>query len=370
MKNKLKIALVHDWLTGMRGGEKVLEVLCELYPDADLYTLLHNKGTLSSTIENMKIRTSFVDKLPLKEKRYRNYLPIFPAAIETFDFSEYDLVVSTSHCVAKNVKVKNGLHICYCHTPMRYVWEMFDEYFGRGKTGLATRLAMKIIAPILRKWDVATSNRVNYYIANSHNVAGRIKSYYQKESDVIHPPVDTDLFQLSTSNKDYYLIVSALVPYKKNEIVIEAFNKLGRRLFIIGKGPEEEKLKTIANENCTFLGWKSNDELAEYYSGCKALLFPGIEDFGIVPLEAMACGKPVIAFAKGGALETVVDQKTGVFFYKQNADAIIEAVLKFENIYLDAETIREHAMKFSREKFKVQIGAYIKSKVNQHTMGY
>lgn len=363
MQNNLKIALVHDWLTGMRGGEKVLEVFCELFPDAKLFTLLHNKGTLSDTIENMAVVTSFVDKLPLKEKKYRNYLPIFPIAIETFDFDEYDFVLSTSHCVAKSVKVKNGIHICYCHTPMRYVWEMFEEYFGSGKAGLATRFTMKIVAPILRRWDVATSNRVNYYIANSYNVAGRIKAYYNRESDVIHPPVDTNMFQLSTTNKDYYLIVSALVPYKKNEIAIEAFNKLGKRLLIIGSGPEESKLKSIAKDNCVFLGWKSNEELAEYYSGCKALLFAGIEDFGIVPLEAMACGKPVIAFAKGGALETVIDQKTGVYFYEQNSQALIEAVLKLEQVEFDAGAIRKHALTFDRELFKSKIQNYVEEKI-------
>ncbi|MEW6652262.1 MAG: glycosyltransferase [Bacteroidota bacterium] len=367
MKNRLKIALVHDWLTGMRGGEKVLEVLCELYPEAALFTLLHNKGTLSETIENMKIRTSFIDKLPSKERKYRSYLPLFPIAIETFDFSEYDLVISTSHCVAKNVKVKNGLHICYCHTPMRYVWEMFDEYFGKGKAGFVTRTAMKIAAPILRKWDVLTSSRVNYYIANSRYVAGRIKNYYNRTSEVIHPPVDSSTFQISKESGDYYLVVSALVPYKKNEIVIEAFNKLGKKLLVVGTGPEEAKLKSIAQENCTFLGWKSNEELAKYYAGCKALLFPGIEDFGIVPLEAMACGKPVIAFANGGALETVVDQKTGIYFFEQNSDAIVEAVLKLEQTTYDTQIIREHAMNFSREKFKERIKAYIGAKIKLHS---
>lgn len=367
---KLNIAIVHDWLTGMRGGEKVLEVLCELYPDAALVTLLHNKGMLSPVIEKMNIKTSFIDKLPMKEKKYRNYLPIFPLAIESIDFSRYDLIISTSHCVAKSAKPgKNGLHICYCHTPMRYVWEMYDEYFGKDKAGIMTRAAMGIFAPLLRKWDVGTSGRVHHYIANSHNVARRIKQYYNRKADVIHPPVDTSLFQLSETHKDYFLIVSALVPYKKVEIAIEAFNQIGKKLLIIGTGPESEKLKLIAKENIEFPGWKGDNELAEYYACCRALLFPGVEDFGIVPLEAMACGKPVIAFGKGGALETVIDEganSTGIFFYEQTAESMIKAVKDFENKKFDPHSIRNQAMKFDRALFKDKIQKYIEEKVADH----
>ena len=234
----MKTALVHDWLTGMRGGEKVLEVLCELYPDAELFSLLYNKGKLSKTIERMEIKTSFIDRLPMKENKYRNYLPLFPKAIESFDFSKFDLIISTSHCVAKGAKRRNGsLHLCYCHTPMRYVWEMYDEYFGKGRAGFATRAAMKFFAPYLRAWDVKTSGRVDHFIANSFNVAGRIKSYYSRTADVIHPPVDTARFNLSDSSDDYFLIVSALVPYKKVDLAVEAFNRIGRKLIIVGTGP-------------------------------------------------------------------------------------------------------------------------------------
>jgi len=367
---KMKIAIVHDWLTGMRGGEKVLEVLCELYPDATLVTLLHNKGKLSPVIEKMNIKTSFIDKLPMKEKKYRNYLPLFPMAIELIDFSEFDLIISTSHCVAKGAKPgKNGLHICYCHTPMRYVWEMYDEYFGKDKAGLMTRTAMSIFAPQLRKWDVRTSGRVHYYIANSYNVARRIKQYYNRQADVIHPPVDTSLFQISDKNEDYFLIVSALVPYKKVEIAVEAFNEIGRRLVIVGSGPESEKLKLIAKDNIEFLGWQGDDELAKIYAGCLALIFPGVEDFGIVPLEAMACGKPVIAFGKGGALETVINEganTTGIFFYEQTADSLIKAIADFEKTNFDPLTIRTHAVKFDRVLFKEKIKNYIEEKVATH----
>ena len=367
---KLNIAIVHDWLTSMRGGEKVLEVLCELYPEATLITLLYNKGMLSPVIEKMQIKTSFIDKLPMKEKKYRNYLPLFPLAIESIDFSKFDLIISSSHCVAKGAKPgKNGLHICYCHTPMRYVWEMYDEYFGKEKAGLLTRTAMSIFAPLLRKWDVLSSRRVHYYIANSYNVARRISQYYNRKSDVIHPPVDTSLFQLSETDKDYFLIVSALVPYKKVEIAIEAFNQIGKKLLIIGTGPESENLKSIAKENIEFLGWRGDDELAKFYAGCRALLFPGVEDFGIVPLEAMACGKPVIAFGKGGALETVINDgvnATGIFFYEQTAESLIKAVEDFENTKFDPVLIRDHALKFDRVLFKDKIQKYIEEKVAVH----
>ncbi len=351
----------------MRGGEKVLEVFCELFPDATLVTLLHNKGFLSPTIERMKIITTFVNRLPFKEKKYRNYLPLFPYAIESIDFSGYDLILSSSHCVAKGAKPrKDALHICYCHTPMRYVWEMYDEYFGKDKAGFLTRSAMSFFAPGLRSWDVKTSNRVHHYIANSFNVAWRIKKNYNFGSDVIHPPVDTSLFTLMETNGDYYLIVSALVPYKKVEIAIEAFNKIGKKLVIVGTGPENKKLRAIAKENIEFPGWRDNNELAKIYSGCRALIFPGVEDFGIVPLEAMACGKPVIAFGKGGAMETIIgegENATGIFFDEQTADALIGAINKFEKRSYSPHKIREHALKFNRDSFKEKIKKYIEEKI-------
>lgn len=367
--NNLKIAIVHDWLVSMRGGEKVLEILCELYPNATLITLLHIKGTLSPTIESMKIETSFINKLPLK-KKYRNYLPLFPSAIESINFSGYDLIISSSHCVAKGAQPNVGaLHICYCHTPMRYVWEMYDEYFGKDKAGFITRTAMSFFAPRLRKWDVETSRRVHCFAANSYNVSRRIKEYYNREADVIYPPVDASLFRLSEKSNDYFLIVSALVPYKKVELAIEAFNRNGKKLLIVGTGPESVKLKLAAKNNIEFLGWCNDGELAKLYAGCRALIFPGFEDFGIVPLEAMACGKPVIAFGKGGVLETVVgkgENVTGVFFYEQTVDALINAIDDFEKIKFDSQMIRDHALKFDRAMFKEKIKEYIEEKVSLH----
>jgi glycosyltransferase involved in cell wall biosynthesis len=312
----MRVALVQDWLTGMRGGEKILEVLCELFPDATVFALLHNKGAMSPVIERMKIKTSFIQHLPMKSTKYRHYLPLMPLAIGSLDFSGYDLIISTSAAVAKGAIPRDGAkHICYCNSPMRYVWDQYEEYFGKGRAGFITRSVMALVAPYLRRWDVRTCNRVHYFIANSHNVAERISRLYHRTSDVIYPPVNTDQFTVSEKDDGYYLIVSALVPYKRVDLAIEAFNKCGEKLLVVGSGPEREKLEKIANKNIEFLGWQSGESLAKFYAGCRALIFPGVEDFGIVPLEAMASGKPVVAFGEGGALETVVAERCFANWY-------------------------------------------------------
>jgi len=365
----MNVALVHDWLTGMRGGEKCLEVLCELFPDAPIYTLLHNKGAMSPLIESKKIVTSFIDSLPKKTEKYRSYLPLFPVAMEQFDFSEFDLVISTSHAVAKNAKVRSdALHICYCHTPMRYVWEMYGQYFGKENTGPVIRAAMKTFRPLLRSWDVRTANRVHYYIANSENVRNRIRRYYNREATVIFPPVDTDQFTISTSDEGYFLMVTALVPYKRVDLAIEACNRSGERLLIVGKGTETEKLTAMAKPNIEFLGWKSDEALAHLYRGCKALIFPGEEDFGIVPLEAMATGKPVVAYGKGGALETVVEGITGTFFYDQTVESLSSSLLKVRSMSFDPAIIRNHALQFSRSIYKQKMREFIDARVRQHLL--
>lgn len=361
-----RVALVHDWLTGMRGGEKVLEVLCELFPDATLFTLLHNPGSVSSIIERMPIRTSFLQHLPFRRERYRNFLPLFPRAIESFDFRGYDLIVSTSHAVAKGAMRPNGaLHICYCHTPMRYVWELYDEYFGPGKASWPTRVLMKRLAPRLRSWDVRTADRVDYFVANSENVARRIKTYYQRNADVIHAPVDTSRFAASTASDDYYLIVSALVPYKRVDLAIDVFNRMNKRLLIVGKGPERRRLESMAGPTIEFLGWQPDDALVSLYGRSRALIFPGVEDFGIVPLEAMACGKPVVAFAAGGALETVIDGATGVLFDRQDASVLEEAVRKIDRMDFDASAVRKRALQFDRSRFKEAIDQYISKRTQE-----
>ena len=377
MKN-IKIALVHDWLTGMRGGEKVLEIFCKLFPDAHLYTLLHNKGSVSSTIENMDIRTSFVQHLPLVKRKYRYYLPIFPIAIKRFNLEDYDLVISSSHCVAKGVITgPDTLHICYCFTPMRYIWDVYDLYFGKERSSTITRWCVSLVLGYLRKWDVESSKRVDKFVSISRYIEGRIKKYYGRSSDIIYPPADCSFFKPGTSSNNFYLMVTPLAPNKRVDIAVNAFNKLDLPLKIIGSGPEEKKLKKIAGKNIELLGWRSDEVVREHYINCKALVFPGVEDFGIVPLEAQACGKPVIAFGQGGVLDTIIpldikksgtkdedktmDNATGVFFYEQTPESLAQAVIHFEGIkgMFDKEKIRKHAGSFDTAIFKNKISDYI-----------
>lgn len=368
----MKVALIHDWLTGMRGGEKVLEVFCEIFPEADLFTLLHIPGSVSRTIEDRSIKTSFIQRLPFARRRYRSMLPLFPLAIEGFNLNGYDLVLSSSHCAAKGVIPPPGaLHISYIHTPMRYVWDMRHDYFGR-MGGVSGRL-IALFSHYLRIWDVTSSARVDRFIANSAHVARRVEKYYRRPAHVIHPPVECSRFSLSREQGDFYLIVSAFAPYKRIDVAIEAFNALGLKLKVIGAGQDEKRLRSMAMGNVEFLGWKSDEELAGYYARCKALVFPGEEDFGIVPLEAMACGRPVIAYGKGGALETIAPFNpapgalapegpcTGVFFYEQTPSALARAVSMFEageKAFIPGR-IREHALGFSRETFKAKIKDYV-----------
>ncbi|NQT89748.1 MAG: glycosyltransferase [Candidatus Omnitrophica bacterium] len=356
----------------MRGGEKCLEVFCELFPDATLFTLLHNKGSVSDTIEAMDIKTSFIQNLPKAATKYRRYLPLFPKAIERFDLAGYDLVLSSSHCVAKGVKVSNtARHICYCYTPVRYVWVFFDEYFGEFNP--VERAAISTFLKRFKRWDLKSNEGVDFFVAISDNIKDRIKRFYDRDADVIYPPVDAGGLKPSTTEEDFYLVVSALVPYKRIDIAIEAFNRLGKRLVVIGTGNSEKDLKKIAGPNIEFLGWAYDEAIKGYFARCKGLIFPGEEDFGIVPVEAQACGKPVIAYAKGGALETVVginkktlnQEPTGVFFYEQTPQALIEAVRYFESIKdkFDPVALRSNALRFDRALFKEKIKKYINERV-------
>lgn len=362
-----RIALVHDWLTGMRGGEKCLEVLCELFPNAPIYTLLHVKGTMSPLIESREIHTSFIQRFPFVERKYRMYLPVFPLAIQSFDFSQFDVLISMSHCVAKGAIPRPGaLHLCYCFTPMRYVYEMYDEYFGKYQAGALTRAAMLVVAPMLRLWDRRTASRVDHFVAISDHIRKRIERHYGRNAEIIFPPVDVKRFRVSRRDDGFYLIVSALVPYKKVDLAVNVFNETGKRLVIVGKGPDEEKLRRLARPNIEFVGWKNDDELATLYGGCTALVFPGEEDFGIVPLEAMASGKPVIAYGKGGALETVQDGISGVFFHEQTVRSLEDAVYRAARIRFDPLQISSRATLFSRSIFKNNLKAFIEEKVDQH----
>lgn len=364
----MKVALVHDWLTGMRGGERVLEVMCELFPDADLFTLLHIPGSVSKIIENRKIYTSLIQKMPQASRRYRHYLPLFPRAIEKFDMSEYDFILSTSHCVAKGIKPRPGaLHICYCFTPMRYVWDLFDQYFG--DKNFIMRRIIGMFARRLRRWDVRTSSRVTHFSSISEFVRERIQRHYNRESTIIYPPVECSRFEVSHEDGGFYLMVSAFAPYKRVDIAVEAFNRLGLPLKIVGTGQDEKKLRAMAGPNIEFLGWKSDEEVAGYYAKCRAFLFPGEEDFGITPLEAQACGKPVVAYGSGGALETVTES-TGVFFAEQTPEALMAAVREFEadRERFVPEAIRRNAEKFDRPVFKRTMESFVRSKLNEQNI--
>ena len=345
----MRVALVHDWLTGMRGGEKVLEAFCELFPEAEIFTLFHFKGTVSALIESHKIHTSFLQGFAHK-KWYRYSLPFMPVAVESLNVKEFDLVISLSHCVAKGVKPALGAkHVCCCLSPMRYIWDRQEDYFG----SQATKFPLSFITSYLRKWDKSSSSGVNHFIAISHFVEKRIEKCYQRKSEVVYPFIETSRFHKAEKIGDYYLVVSAFAPYKRIDIAIESCNHLKLPLKIIGIGQEEDRLKKIAGKTVEFLGWQSDEVVRQYLSGCKALLFCGVEDFGIVPLEAMASGRPVIAFGAGGVLETVVDGLTGEFFNQQTANSLIEALLRFErkSNKFDSSAIQLHVAKFDKSIF-------------------
>ncbi len=371
-----RVALVHDWLTGMRGGERCLEVLCELFPDAPLFTLLHVPGTVTPTIERRRIVTSFVQRLPRAAARYRYYLPAFPLAISRFDLSGYDLVLSMSHCVAKGVRVLPGaLHLCYCFSPMRYVWDLSDDYFGPGH-GMVARVLGPPVAAALRRWDRKTAG-VHRFVAISQHIAARIRRAYDRPADVIYPPVDVQRFAIAEAADDYYLVVSALVPYKRIDLAIGAANRLGRRLVVVGTGPEHSRLRALAGPTVTFLGWRPDDEIAELYARCRALIFPAVEDFGITPLEAAASGRPTIALAQGGALETMVGldasdaSPTAVFFAEQTVDSLSDAISRFESAEtrFDGKALRERAEAFDRPMFKQKLGDYIAARWSEFRAG-
>ncbi len=342
----------------MRGGERVLEAIAEVYPQATLYTLFCDRSRLSPALQKMKIRTSFLQHIPGIRTFYRWLLPILPMMIRTLKIEpDTNLVISSSHCVAKGVPIPKGaVHICYCHTPMRYAWGFEDEYFGHFPGPL--RILIQNIMKFLRAWDLAANSNVNFFIANSENVRSRIRKFYQREAEVIHPPVEIDRFRCLDLEGEYYLVVSAFVPYKRVDLAIEAFNHLDQPLIVAGSGPLKARYQSLAKSpKIQFLGNISDEALAAVYSKAKALIFPTEEDFGIVPLEAQACGVPVVAYGRGGALESV---KSGIFFERQTADSLREAVLKFEkNDYNRAQTALR-VQSFSRERFQNHLKKFIR----------
>ena len=343
-----RVALVHDWLTGMRGGERVLAEIARLYPGAPIYTLLHDPGSVSAELEAHPIHTSFIQRLPGRA-HYRWYLPLFPRAIERLDLEEFDLVISSSHCAAKSVITPPTTpHFCYCHTPMRYAWDQFDEYFSPARQGRLRFALIRRAMDRLREWDRATADRVDAYAANSAYVADRIHRYYGRDATVIPPPVDTERFRPDGRPPgEQYLVVSALSPYKRVDVAIEAFNRMRRPLLVVGWGPEEERLRRLAGPTVTV----ADADLTGAYQRCRGLILPGVEDAGIAPLEAMACGRPALVLAEGGAPEAVIDGETGVHIAARTAEAVQAAVDTAEALTFNTERIRAHAQRYALDAF-------------------
>ncbi len=373
----MRVAIVHDWLTGMRGGEKCLEVFCEIYPEADIFTLLHLPGSVSDTIERHRIHTSPLQWIPGIKRRYRHMLPLMPMSVRMFSLREYDFILSSSHCVAKGAKGGfETYHLDYCHTPMRYAWSGYEDYSAR--LGGAAKWLFPPLVEYLRRWDNEANRGVHDFIANSHTVAERIRRYYGREADVLYPPVDTEFYHSrSGRTSDYYLMVTGFAPYKRVDVAVEAFGRLGRPLKVVGEGQDFERVRALGKPNVEFLGWQDDETIRELYGGCRAFIFPGEEDFGITPLEAQACGRPVLALGAGGALETVVGvnaqeyepppgfipwgevgdgeaEPTGMFFAHSDPAHIEEAVLAFEKMEgrFSPEAARRQAERFGRENFK------------------
>ena len=353
----MKVVLVHDWLTGMRGGEKVLESVCRLFPDADVLTLVHIPGTVSPLIEARRIRTSVVQRLPGAARFYRQYLPVFPVAIELFDLDDVDLVVSTSHCAAKAVvPTGRAVHVCYCHSPMRYAWDQFEAYFGEARLGRLGHAAARHLLARLARWDRATAPRVDRFLANSHHVAGRIGRYYNRRASVLYPPVDTRVFTPGDAPPDrYFLVVAALVPYKRLDIAIRAAERLGAPLKIVGTGPDEGRLRAMAGPLVEFAGTLGEVQLRDAYRKARALVMPGEEDFGIAPVESLACGRPVVALGRGGACESVEDGVTGALVPTSSVEAFAEAMDAVGRANYDPITLQAKAAPFAIEQFEAAL---------------
>ena len=368
MIGRLRVALIHDWLTGMRGGEKALEVFCEMFPAADLFTLVYLPGTTSPVIEKRTVKRSAIQWLPFAGRLYRQYLPLFPIAVEQFDLDGYDLVISTSHCAAKSVVVTGrARHLCYCLTPMRYAWDQFDAYFGPDRVGRLGNLALRPVLAGLARWDRATEGRVHRYLAISQYVARRIALYYNRQSTLVYPPVDTEFYTLSAAPsanategrpaqlQPKFLVVSALVPYKRVDLAMMAARHAGVGLTVVGNGPERANLERLTGDGIELVGWLEDEEIRELYRSTIATILPGEEDFGIVPVEAQACGRPVVALGRGGALDTVIDGETGVLFGDTTVESLAAALTRAASTRWDSTRIRRHAEAFSRGRFVTEI---------------
>ncbi len=361
----MKVAIVHYWLVTMRGGEKVLEELCKMFPDADIFTNVYDASKISETIKSHKIFTGKVNKFPLAKKLYQKYMPFMPRALMDLDLTGYDLVISSESGPAKGVvPAPDAFHVCYCHTPMRYLWDMYHEYFR--KSNALVRFFMKKMIPSLRLWDVMSANLVDHFIANSNYVASRIRRYYGREADVVFPPCNIEKYVNNLRDpKDFYLFFGQLVGYKRADLAIEACIKLGRKIIVIGDGKSKEAQKYKKTGLVTFTGRISDKEIALYLAQARALLFPGIEDFGIIPVEANAAGCPVIAYKKGGALDSIKENVTGLFFEEQTAQSLADCILHFESIesnFLDRNAFTNHVQQFSTAAFTAKISRIIEDR--------
>ena len=359
----LRVAIVHDWLNGMRGGEAVLEAIVELFPQADLFTLVAEPGKISRTLRRHRLTTSFIQKLPGGVSRYRHYLPLMPRAIESLDLSGHDLVISSSHCVAKGVRKPPGaFHLSYVHAPMRYIWDRYEDYFGPGRASLPVRAAASLVRRRLQDWDRGSSgpDRIDHIICNSQFIAERVREFWGRESRVVHPFADLSRFTRPRQAGKNYIMVGAFAPYKRIDLAIEAFNRLKLPLLIVGGGQEQEKLRALAGPTIEFLGALSNEAISDLWCRAKGFVFPGLEDFGITPVESLAAGCPVIAYGRGGALETVT-RETGVFFEQQSVEALMTAIGIVEKGALSGseELCRTRAAHFTKDRFKSEFSAIL-----------
>jgi len=370
-RNKPKIAIVHEFLTYFGGAEQVLKSLHDLYPDAPIYALLYNRDKMQKYFPKAKIRTSFLNKFPnLFRKKKKYLLPFLSTAVETFDLRDFDIVISSCSSFAKGIITKpKTVHICYCHAPTRFLWDWYFNYLNENRIKGWKKLVVMPILHYLRMWDKSAADRVDYFIANSRNTSDKIKKVYNRKSEIIYPPVDVNINNLSSENKkfrferEYFLIVSRLSAYKKIDVAVEAFNKLELPLIVIGEGEEKKRLEKMAEKNVKFLGFQPRGVVLRYLNNCQAFIFPGEDDFGIAPIEAMSFGKPVLAYRGGGALETVVENATGEFFDDQTPEILADGVRRIKNNYnnYDVSKIKKHAEKFSRKKFETNIKNFLEN---------
>ena len=361
-ENKMKVAIIHYWLVAMRGGEKVVSALLDLFPEADIFTHVYDQQAFSNNISQHNVKTTFIQKLPFAARLYKSYFPLMPLALEQLDLRGYDLVISSESGPAKGVLTSpDCLHICYCHTPMRYLWDMYHDY--KKGAGPLKRLAMVPLIHYLRIWDVTSAHRVDVFVANSNHVAKRIEKIYRREAAVVYPPVAVEDFYMADKQEDFYLMVGQLVRYKRADLAVRAFNRIGRRLVVIGEGEQLGMLKKMAGPNISLMGRQPFSVIQEHYAKCRALIFPGEEDFGIVPVEAMASGRPVIAYGRGGVLETALPGETGLFFKKQTEESLNAAIEEFEKTegLFAPEACRKQAEKFGGKRFKNAFMEIVKS---------